>query len=1147
METHTVVVAALIALLVLACAAASAGADDIVPNPSFERGAGAAPTGWTLEGGGAWATDVAHTGKRCIAVTGDGTTSSYWRTDLKLKANAPYVVSFWLRGDRSAPDGCAISGPDFANRDYGVPSEWTRRESVFVAPAGGDHYLRFGHWKVSGTVYFDDIAIHEVTPVHRRQGTLVLGAGERIGRGAYLASPISATAGGNYHRTLAAFSAAWNTNRWRMGDGAFVMYRHDIGDIVQRAAQVTVDLSYYQSGSCRVEASNDGGKFVPVGEIGEEGRSLPLPPELFPARAVWVRLSAQQAQGREGDSDPGSFQLTGYTYRAELATALPDMAGETSFLKIAKQSPDLSVTVDSLGSLRPAPRNEARIVLETQRPRQVKVRLAIGSARVEKNVALKPGRTPVKVAYSLTAAGESPLVLAVSEGARKVLYEARSSVTVPMLFAADYGALLSAAPLPLWWCGATYKVSTDRPLPQARGKVVRLAAARNEYESFQLILRPEHGLQDVTVQASPLVGPMGAEIAPPEIRLVGYVNVVHPTDQLGTPGLWPDPLLHYKGAFDVPAHQNQPIWLTAYVPPDAAPGTYRGTVTVSAGDDSVAVPVHLKVWNFTLPKESTISSGFGFSPGLVAQYDNISADALAQVVDQYYRAFQSHRISPYSPMRAPVVSFGRDWDGGEIVSGEAFDGQRCMHVVDSDENRAVDARTSRVISVDPLAQYRFTLAFRAAQPQQQVQATLGQFDADGQWLYGRNIDLVFDAAQDWRTAEVDLSGRITPDTRSVQIVLRPCLWTEDGRNTGEAWFDAVRLIAADSTDNLVPNGGFEDEQEIEVTFDWADFDRDAEYYLGELGFNSFNMRVAGLGGGTFHSAAAAEIAGTRAGTPEYDRVMAQYLGGIQQHLEQKGWLDKAYVYWFDEPSEEQYEYVRGGLETLRRFAPKLNRFLTEHPVEPLYGSVNTWCVPVGAYDPETCQERQRAGDEVWWYLCCGPHAPWVGLFIDHPAVDFRTWLWMSHKYGVTGILIWQTNYWTSSAAFPPPEMQNPYEDPMSYVSGYGTSPGTRLFWGNGDGRLWYPSNRHPGEDDSPYADGPVPSIRVELLREGIEDYEYFQILKKLADRPGAPAEAKALLEIPEDIIRDLTHYSFDPEPMMRHRAKVAAMIERLAD
>jgi len=26
---------------------------------------------------------------------------------------------------------------------------------------------------------------------------------------------------------------------------------------------------------------------------------------------------------------------------------------------------------------------------------------------------------------------------------------------------------------------------------------------------------------------------------------------------------------------------------------------------------------------------------------------------------------------------------------------------------------------------------------------------------------------------------------------------------------------------------------------------------------------------------------------------------------------------------------------------------------------------------------------------------------------------------------------------------------------------------------------------------------------------------------------------------------DLTHYSFDPEPMLRHRARVAAMIERL--
>jgi len=1161
MEIRIAIVPALIAVIALSMALPANAAnqkpknprpqrpkaENLVVNPSFEVGSGDVPTGWTLVGGGSWAPDVAHSGELAISVIGKGKDSSYWRADLNLKPATTYALGFWARGENKG-GGCIISGPSFANQDYALEPEWRHYESVFVTPPQfhpAQDYLRFGQWTVDGIICFDDITLREAIPVHVRRGGVELGSGELVSGTRYEASLVGDDPGGNYHRPLVAFNAAWNTNRWRMGEGNFVLYRHELGDVEQRSAQVAVDLGFYEAGSCIVEASNDGKTFVPAGEVGKESRTLPLPAQLFPARAIWVRLSAAAAAERKGDSAPGSFQVTGYRYSAELSRQLPDIAGQTTYLQVMTHEKDLAIAVVSLGELRPAADNKAQLVLDSARAREVKVSVAVGSARTGKDVSLKPGRTAVTIPYSVMKAGASPIVLRIAE-AGTTLYEARASVTVPQLLAADYGRQVSPGPLPLWWCGATYKVSTERPLPKAKGKTVRIAAARNEYEPFQLVVRPDRDVKNVTITAGPLSGPKGAKIAPPEIRLVAYVNVTHPTDSAGMPGLWPDPLPRYTGPFDAAAGRNQPIWLTVCVPPDAAPGIYRGEVTISADGHSVTAPVELRVWNFTLPKEPSIRSGFGFSSEWVARYENLSGDALTATIDKYYRAFQSHRISPYTPMRAPVVNFGRRWEGGQLVSRDAHEGNKCLHILDSDEHRAVDAHTGGRIPVNPQLSYRFGLTFRGAQPAQPVQATLAQFDANGQWLSGRNIDLSFDAGQEWRKADVDVAGRITPDTHAVQIVLRPCLWTEDGKNTGEAWFDDIRLTAAGSDENLVPNPGFEEEDEVKVTFDWTDFDRDAAYYLDELGFNSFSMPVAGLGGGTFYEASGAEIAGTKAGTPDYKQVMARYLGGIQQHLEERGWLRKAYIYWFDEPGGEQFEYVRGGMETLKEFAPKLNRFLTVRPVEPLYGAVNTWCVPVGAYDPKKCHERQKAGDEIWWYLCCGPHAPWVGLFIDHPAVDFRTWLWMSHKYAVTGILIWHTNWWTSPTAFPDPALQNPWDDPMSYVSGYGVAPGTRNYWGNGDGRLWYPTNRRVDTDRTPHTDGPVPSIRVELLREGIEDYEYFQILRGLADKPGAPPEAKALLEIPKEIIADLTHYNFDPEPMMRHRAKVAAMIERLS-
>ena len=118
--------------------------------------------------------------------------------------------------------------------------------------------------------------------------------------------------------------------------------------------------------------------------------------------------------------------------------------------------------------------------------------------------------------------------------------------------------------------------------------------------------------------------------------------------------------------------------------------------------------------------------------------------------------------------------------------------------------------------------------------------------------------------------------------------------------------------------------------------------------------------------------------------------------------------------------------------------------------------------------------------------------------------------------------MWQTNYWTSSAAYPDPaQPQNPYADPMGWVSGYSTPAGVRQAWGNGDGRFLYPpESAADGRPTAPVLDGAVPSIRLEMLRDGIEDYEYLAILRQLVearrDKLTAEqlAECMALLEDP---------------------------------
>jgi hypothetical protein len=531
------------------------------------------------------------------------------------------------------------------------------------------------------------------------------------------------------------------------------------------------------------------------------------------------------------------------------------------------------------------------------------------------------------------------------------------------------------------------------------------------------------------------------------------------------------------------------------------------------------------------------------------------------VLDLYLRDFAAHRIAPYDP--APLdpieVAFTAGaWEGGSVVTDDPREGRRCLKIADDDARSAVAASGVKRIAVDPAGRYRFSWWVKTARPGQPYLVSLTQHDQDGQWMAYNNIDVLRTGSGAWQREEVIVPsegvGRIHPKARSVQIVLRPAPWSDAGEATGTAWFDDLHFGLADGGPNLVADAGFESvEREPGVTVDFAAFDRACETYLDGLGFNSITIRLRGMGGGTFHARHPGRIGAFEQGSAQYEALMDSQGRQLVEHLRRKGWLDRAYVYWFDEPDKKDYEFVVDGMERIRRAAPGLTRMLTEQPEPELLGHVDLWCPVVSQYDPKVGEERRRQGDRFWWYLCCGPHAPYIGLFIDHPAVDLRVWAWLSRKWGVGGHLVWQTNYWTSSAAFPPPKVQDPYEDPMSYVSGYSHEAGQIGYWGNGDGRFLYPPGRDPENDKTRYLSGPVGSIRWEMLREGAEDYDTFCLLDELIARARQTgkaaelrAEAEKLAAVPDAVITDDKTYSKDPAALHEHRLKLGGMIERLS-
>ncbi|MDQ3814479.1 MAG: DUF6067 family protein, partial [Armatimonadota bacterium] len=1158
----------LVAILVTATTHAQTSTTVAVPNPSFESGTNG-PEGWKSSGEGAqfgWE-QSGHSGRRAISVAGTKPeASAFWTAEgFKLLPREVYRFSFWSQAER-AGGGSIISGPSVVNHDFLPSPDWKRYAYVLMMPTGGEHYVRLGLWNASGKVLFDDVAITKVVPLHRQRGDLELGDGESISNGVYnFNAPLQST---NYARPLVGATAGFNTNRWGMSSNAEIVYQHRVGGNRQRRASVEVTVGYYRGGRLIVEASRDQKEWLPVGELSKLGSlTVELPAALFPAETMSLRLRAAAPAQGTGDSTPAAFQIYGYAYRADLEDTAPDLTGQTTFVEENLTDATFPVTMESLGELRPGGKNVAQMSVSHTGPNATPLLATLSfepspgaTDSFQAKATAGPGKTTVEIPYQLLKAGAFAAKLTIS-AASKPVYRAEAEFNVPAPYAADYGYALHSGPDgDVWWAEAPYKISRERPVPLAKSDAVEIRAARHEYEPFQIVVRPKRDISGATVTASDLVGPSGARIGREHVSMaeVAYVNIKQATDYTGVIGAWPDPLPPLAAPLDLKANRNQPFWVTVYVPEQAKPGLYRSEITISAPGWQQKVPVRLVVHNFALPKETHVQSGFGLSPSLIKRYHNLETTAeVAQVMDRYYRNFAAHRISPYDPVfNAPIKldwgTFGGAlWPGGQLDSDKPFAGRQSLRVRDDNEKSSVGATYANKIPVEPGQPYTLRLAVRAAKPGQTYQVSLNTHDASGEWISGHNLNINRQGSGAWEEVTVDISAHLKPPMRFVTVGLRPIPWAEDGTGTGVAWFDDIRFSGADGK-NLIEDSDFEgtvDPSQVKV--DFTAFDEAAHRAFEQYRFTAWRLPIQGLGGGTFHERYPGRIGPYEAGSPEYEALMGSYLRQLQEHLEAKGWLDKAYIYWFDEPDPKDYAFVRDTNERIKKYAPKLTRMLTEQPEPELIGTVDLWCPVTSSFDPQRAAERMKAGERFWWYVCTGPKAPYVTLFIDHPAVEMRTWLWQTWKYGVRGILVWESNYWTSDAAYPN-SLQNPWEDPMSWVSGYSQPAGAKTGWGNGDGRFLYPPNRQPGIDKSKFLGGPINSIRWEMLREGIEDYEYFHLLrrqieaaKKRGVKPASLAPFEQLLQVPPSVTSDLTTFSTSPQPIYEHREKLAEAIEAL--
>ena len=199
----------------------------------------------------------------------------------------------------------------------------------------------------------------------------------------------------------------------------------------------------------------------------------------------------------------------------------------------------------------------------------------------------------------------------------------------------------------------------------AKERRVRLFAAKNEFVAFQVVLRGQV-----------------AGVAP-ELKLDGATGEILEFRCVDSKaGPLPDPLLPLKGTMGCPSpsqpvqgQKNAAYLVEAYVPHATAAGSHKGTLTLAAGGESLAIGIELNVWDFTLPDY------LSFLPEMNSY--GLPAPPAEQ---GYYRVGHRHRTCvnrlPYH--QAGNVSYAPKWDGktldwaawdahfGPYLDGSAF-------------------------------------------------------------------------------------------------------------------------------------------------------------------------------------------------------------------------------------------------------------------------------------------------------------------------------------------------------------------------------------------------------------------------------------------------------------------------------------------
>ncbi|MDR1788763.1 MAG: DUF4091 domain-containing protein [Opitutaceae bacterium] len=211
------------------------------------------------------------------------------------------------------------------------------------------------------------------------------------------------------------------------------------------------------------------------------------------------------------------------------------------------------------------------------------------------------------------------------------------------------------------------------------------------------------------------------------------------------------------------------------------------------------------------------------------------------------------------------------------------------------------------------------------------------------------------------------------------------------------------------------------------------------------------------------------VAELKAGTPEYEAYWAPFLADFQKHLAEKGLLEQTHIA-LDERSPEE---LRASVAVLKKHAPCLKIAMAGNKSPSAYAGVtiDNYSNVISHVEDNNAAffseiaPRRAAGAVTTFYVCTTPTRP--NTFTNSPGAE-SVWLgFYAAAHHFDGLLRWAYAHW-----------------PREPLWDSSFRPDT---WPPGDTFLVYP--------------GPRSSVRWELLRDGIEEFEKIRLLRQAAAAP----------------------------------------------